>query len=42
VLHALDTLLPDLGTPARPRLERELKGHIFATAELMGTYQKGG
>ncbi len=41
VLHALDTVLPDLGTPARPRLERELKGHILASAELMGTYQKG-
>jgi Raf kinase inhibitor-like YbhB/YbcL family protein len=41
VLHALDAVLPDLGTPARPRLERELKGHILATAELMGTYQKG-
>ncbi len=41
VLHALDAVLSDLATPARPRLEREIKGHILATAELMGTYQKG-
>jgi Raf kinase inhibitor-like YbhB/YbcL family protein len=42
LLHAVDTVLPDLGTPTRPRLERTLKGHILATAELMGTYEKGG
>jgi Raf kinase inhibitor-like YbhB/YbcL family protein len=41
VLHAVDRVLPDLGAPTRPRLERELKGHILATAELMGTYEKG-
>ena len=42
VLHALDVVLPDLGTPARPRLEGEFKGHVLARAELMGTYKKSG
>jgi Raf kinase inhibitor-like YbhB/YbcL family protein len=42
VLHAVDSVLPDLGKPTRPRLERALAGHILATAELMGTYEKGG
>lgn len=41
VLHALDSVLPDLGTPTRQRLERALAGHVLATSELMGTYQKG-
>ena len=41
VLHALDTALPDLGRPTRQRLERAFTGHVLATAELMGTYQKG-
>jgi Raf kinase inhibitor-like YbhB/YbcL family protein len=40
VLHALDTVLPDLGTPARPRLERAIAGHVLESAELMGTYRK--
>jgi Raf kinase inhibitor-like YbhB/YbcL family protein len=42
VLHALDTVLPDLGTPARQRLERAMAGHLIGKAELMGTYQKSG
>jgi Raf kinase inhibitor-like YbhB/YbcL family protein len=42
VLHALDTVLPDLGTPTRQRLEREMAGHMLGKAELMGTYQKKG
>jgi Raf kinase inhibitor-like YbhB/YbcL family protein len=42
VLHALDTVLPDLGTPARPGLERAIAGHILSSAELMGTYEKTG
>jgi Raf kinase inhibitor-like YbhB/YbcL family protein len=41
VLHALDSVLPDLGTPARPGLERAITGHVLGTAELMGTYEKG-
>jgi hypothetical protein len=39
-LYALDTLLPDLGTPDKARLERAMEGHVLARAELMGTYQK--
>ena len=41
VLHALDAVLPDLGTPTRQRLERAFAGHLLAKAELMGTYEKG-
>jgi Raf kinase inhibitor-like YbhB/YbcL family protein len=42
VLHALDTVLPDLGSPNRQALERAMAGHLLGKAELMGTYQKGG
>lgn len=39
-LHALDTVLPNLGDGAdRKALERAMAGHILATAELVGTYQ---
>ena len=41
-LHALDTTLPDLGNPTRAKLEAAMKGHVLASATLMGTYQKGG
>jgi hypothetical protein len=40
-LHALDRELPDLGTPSRHDLEAAMKGHVLATATLMGTYAKG-
>jgi hypothetical protein len=40
VLYALDAMLPDLGTPTRQRLEREIAGHVLGKAETMGTYQK--
>lgn len=41
-LYALDTELPDLGAKARrDDLDRAMKGHILATAQLMGTYQRG-
>jgi Raf kinase inhibitor-like YbhB/YbcL family protein len=40
-LHALNTALPDLGTPTRQQLEGAMQGHRLGTAELMGTYQKG-
>lgn len=40
-LYALDTVLDDLGTPTRQRLERAFAGHVLAKAELIGTYQKG-
>ena len=40
-LYALDTVLPDLGRLNKPRLEKAMRGHILAQAELVGTYQKG-
>jgi len=40
VLHALDILLEDLGTPTRQRLERAIAGHLLSKAELIGTYEK--
>jgi Raf kinase inhibitor-like YbhB/YbcL family protein len=39
-LYALDTVLPDLGTAAKVRVEAAMRGHVIAHAELMGTYQK--
>jgi len=41
-LYALDTVLPDLGEPTKPRLEEAMEGHVLAWAELVGTYQKRG
>ncbi|HXN41157.1 MAG TPA: YbhB/YbcL family Raf kinase inhibitor-like protein [Myxococcaceae bacterium] len=39
-LYALDTVLPDLGTPTKAQLEKAIQGHILAQAELVGTYEK--
>ncbi len=39
-LYALDTVLPDLGTPTKAEVEAAMKGHVLAQAELMGTYKK--
>lgn len=39
-LFALDSMLPDLHQPTRIALERAMKGHILATAELIGHYQR--
>lgn len=39
-LYVLDKVLPDLGSPTKAVLEKEMKGHIIAQTELMGTYQK--
>jgi hypothetical protein len=39
-LYALDSVLPDLGTPTKAELERAMKKHVLAQAELIGTYQK--
>ena len=39
-LYALDTVLPDLGKPAKAALERAIKGHVLASTELVGTYQR--
>jgi hypothetical protein len=41
-LYALDTMLPDLATPTKERLEAAMEGHVLARAELVGTYQKTG
>jgi Raf kinase inhibitor-like YbhB/YbcL family protein len=39
-LYALDAKLPDLGKPTKAALEKAMKGHVVAQAELIGTYQK--
>lgn len=39
-LYALDTVLPDLDSPSKAVIEAQMKGHIIAQAELVGTYQK--
>jgi Raf kinase inhibitor-like YbhB/YbcL family protein len=39
-LFALDRTLGDLGTPTKAQLEKAMKGHVLAQAEIMGTYQK--
>lgn len=41
-LYALDRELADLGTPSKAQLEQAMQGHVLATAELVGTYQKTG
>ena len=38
-LYALDTLLPDLGTPTKAELLQAMQGHILGEAVLVGTYQ---
>jgi Raf kinase inhibitor-like YbhB/YbcL family protein len=40
-LYALDAMLGDLRTPTKKDLEKAMQGHILATAELMGTYERG-
>ena len=39
-LYALDMVLPDLDRPSKAVLEAQMKGHVIAQAELVGTYQK--
>jgi Raf kinase inhibitor-like YbhB/YbcL family protein len=39
-LYALDAVLPDLGTPAKARLEEAMKDHVLGVAELIGTYAR--
>jgi hypothetical protein len=41
-LYALDAVLPDLSHPARAALEQAMAGHVMASAELLGTYEKRG
>jgi hypothetical protein len=40
-LYALDVALSDLGKPRKQDLEKAMKGHVIAEAQLVGTYQKG-
>ncbi len=39
-LYALDTVLPDLGKPTKAALEQAMQGHVLASTELVGTYQR--
>ncbi len=39
-LYALDSMLPDLKHPAKAALEKAMKGHVLARAELIGLYQR--
>ena len=39
-LYALDTVLPDLGSPTKDGLEAAMAEHLLAQAELIGTYQR--
>ncbi|MDQ3950886.1 MAG: YbhB/YbcL family Raf kinase inhibitor-like protein [Gemmatimonadota bacterium] len=39
-LYALSTLLGDLGAPSKKDLEAAMSGHVLATAEVVGTYQR--
>lgn len=41
-LYALDAMLGDLGPPTKRDVERAMQGHVLASAELMGTYQRAG
>lgn len=41
-LYALDVMLPLLTTPTKAALLDAMKGHVLATAELVGTYKKQG
>jgi len=40
-LYALDSVLPNLGQPTKAQLEKAMRGHVLAQAELIGTYHKG-
>ena len=39
-LYALDITL-DLRGATKSQIERAMRGHVLANAELIGTYQKG-
>jgi Raf kinase inhibitor-like YbhB/YbcL family protein len=39
-LFALDTVLPDLGTPTKAGLLKAIEGHVLEQTEMIGTYQK--
>jgi len=39
-LYALDSILPEMDRPTKSELLARMEGHILASAELVGTYQK--
>lgn len=39
-LYALDVVFAGVAAPTKAQLERAMKGHILAQAELVGTYEK--
>jgi len=39
-LYALDVMLPPLATPTKAALLDAMKGHVLASVELVGTYEK--
>lgn len=39
-LYALDARLGDLALPTKPVVEQAMHGHVLASVELMGTYEK--
>ncbi|MGB8931222.1 MAG: YbhB/YbcL family Raf kinase inhibitor-like protein [Anaeromyxobacteraceae bacterium] len=39
-LYALDVALGDLRLPTKAAVEKAMQGHVLASAELMGTYEK--
>jgi Raf kinase inhibitor-like YbhB/YbcL family protein len=39
-LYALDVVLADLDKPTRAKLLAAMEGHVLATAELIGTYER--
>ncbi len=39
-LYAIDAVLPDLGTPTKAAVEQAMAGHVLASAELVGTYER--
>lgn len=39
-LYALNVMLPDLGLPDKTALEKAMRGHTIAQAELIGLYQR--
>ncbi len=39
-LYALDAVLGDIGELTKAQLEKAMKGHVLAEAQVVGTYQK--
>jgi Raf kinase inhibitor-like YbhB/YbcL family protein len=41
-LYALDIVLPDLSKPTKAALEKAMRGHVLARADLVGMYRRNG